>query len=176
MALVLHSGIYGHALHILTIFCSWHHTIQTMEVVWPYCMGFRTLQCTGSQRVQVPWSENLFFLHIYWCEYAYFEPLVLYRFVLPVLPIALMFSGYALAKMNASDSPNVEKKGSLNIHTRCPSKMQFFIFFLLATNIPMALYMSLIHQVHHFPCQWNKAGYLLLFPPSLQLLEIIPAL
>ncbi|XP_075652577.1 mannosyltransferase APTG1 isoform X1 [Castanea sativa] len=69
-----------------------------------------------------------------------------FRFVLPVLPIALMFSGYALAKMNASDSPNAEKKGSLNIHTRCPSKMQIFIFFLLATNIPMALYMSLVHQ------------------------------
>ncbi|KAL0013410.1 hypothetical protein SO802_000479 [Lithocarpus litseifolius] len=69
-----------------------------------------------------------------------------FRFVLPVLPIALMFSGYALAKMNASDPPNAKKKGSLNIHTRCPSKMQFFIFFLLATNIPMALYMSLIHQ------------------------------
>ncbi|GMY35497.1 GPI mannosyltransferase 3 isoform X2 [Fagus crenata] len=69
-----------------------------------------------------------------------------FRFVLPVLPIALMFSGYALAKMKASGSPDTERKGSLNIYTRCPSKIQFSILFLLATNIPMALYMSLVHQ------------------------------
>lgn len=69
-----------------------------------------------------------------------------FRFVLPVLPIALMFSGYALAKMKAPDSPDTEKKGSLRSHIKGPFKMRFSIFFLLATNIPMALYMSLVHQ------------------------------
>lgn len=90
-----------------------------------------------------------------------------HRFVLPVLPIALMFSGYALAKMKASGSPDTERKGSLNIYTRCPSKIQFSILFLLATNIPMALYMSLVHQVHQFPLQWNKAVTFCSPPPVL---------
>jgi phosphatidylinositol glycan class B len=72
-----------------------------------------------------------------------------HRFVLPMLPIALMFSGYALAKMKAS--PDAKKKGSLSSHVKGPFKMRFSILFLLATNIPMALYMSLVHQVHCFP-------------------------
>ncbi|XP_042989501.1 mannosyltransferase APTG1 [Carya illinoinensis] len=68
-----------------------------------------------------------------------------FRFVLPVLPIALMFSGYALAKTKTPDSQDTEKKGSLNTHSRHPFK-RLSILFLLATNIPMALYMSLVHQ------------------------------
>jgi hypothetical protein len=63
-ALVLHSGISGHGLLILTIFHSWNHMVQTMEALWPYCVGFRTLQCTRSQRVQVV-CLRLFVLHIY---------------------------------------------------------------------------------------------------------------
>lgn len=87
-----------------------------------------------------------------------------YRFVLPVLPIALMFSGYALAKMKAPDSPDTEKEGSLRSHIKGPYKMRFSILFLLATNIPMALYMSLVHQVHCFPPVNTKAGYFLRSP------------
>jgi hypothetical protein len=34
-----------------------------------------------------------------------------------------------------------------------PSKVGFAIFVLLATNIPMALYMSLVHQVCEIPPQ-----------------------
>ncbi|XP_015883938.3 mannosyltransferase APTG1 [Ziziphus jujuba] len=69
-----------------------------------------------------------------------------FRFVLPVLPITLMFSGYSLATMSMSYSPNGRMKGSSNIHKKCPPKMQLALLFLLATNIPMAMYMSLVHQ------------------------------
>uniref|UniRef100_A0A5B6YXW7 Mannosyltransferase n=1 Tax=Davidia involucrata TaxID=16924 RepID=A0A5B6YXW7_DAVIN len=69
-----------------------------------------------------------------------------FRFVLPVLPIALMFSGYSLAKIKRPDSLDGERKGPVSIHTRFPSKMQLAVFFLLATNLPMAFYMSLVHQ------------------------------
>ncbi|KAB1204157.1 GPI mannosyltransferase 3 [Morella rubra] len=69
-----------------------------------------------------------------------------FRFVMPVLPIALMFSGYAIAKLKTPDSPDTEKKRSLKIHIRVPSKMRYSILFLLLTNIPMALYMCLVHQ------------------------------
>ncbi|XP_044463121.1 mannosyltransferase APTG1 [Mangifera indica] len=66
-----------------------------------------------------------------------------FRFVLPVLPLALMFSGYNLAKTERTDN---KKKSSLHDHSKWPTKTQFTIFFLLATNIPMAMYMSLVHQ------------------------------
>lgn len=69
-----------------------------------------------------------------------------FRFVLPVLPIALMFSGYLLATIGRSDSPHNRRKGSPSIHTICPSKKHWVIIFLFATNLPMALYMSLVHQ------------------------------
>ncbi|GMP36251.1 hypothetical protein CsSME_00008442 [Camellia sinensis var. sinensis] len=69
-----------------------------------------------------------------------------FRFVLPVLPIALMFSGYSLATIGRSDSPHNRRKGSPSIHTKCPSKKHWVIIFLFATNLPMALYMSLVHQ------------------------------
>lgn len=68
-----------------------------------------------------------------------------FRFVLPMLPIALMFSGYSLSVMAKSDS-DTRRKGSPNSHMKRPSKVGFAIFVLLATNIPMALYMSLVHQ------------------------------
>ncbi|KAJ8767304.1 hypothetical protein K2173_017348 [Erythroxylum novogranatense] len=69
-----------------------------------------------------------------------------FRFVLPVLPIALIFSGYSLAVMARFDTSSVKRKGSSNTLLKGPSKSGFAIFFLLATNIPMALYMSLVHQ------------------------------
>lgn len=69
-----------------------------------------------------------------------------FRFVLPVLPIALMFSGYSLATIGRSDSPHNRRKGSPSIHTKYPSKKHWVIIFLFATNLPMALYMSLVHQ------------------------------
>ncbi|KAL7193705.1 hypothetical protein ACSBR2_025343 [Camellia fascicularis] len=69
-----------------------------------------------------------------------------FRFVLPVLPIALMFSGYSLATIRRSDSSHDRRKGLPSIHTKCPSKKHWVIIFLFATNLPMALYMSLVHQ------------------------------
>ncbi|XP_021276661.1 GPI mannosyltransferase 3 isoform X2 [Herrania umbratica] len=69
-----------------------------------------------------------------------------FRFVLPVLPISLIFSGYSLAALEEHGAPNGERKGPSHIHKKWPSKKQLAICFLLATNIPMALYMSLVHQ------------------------------
>ncbi|KAJ0984723.1 hypothetical protein J5N97_003079 [Dioscorea zingiberensis] len=65
-----------------------------------------------------------------------------FRFVLPVLPLSLMSSGYSLAKLSDSDSIRKNRKAS----SRCPSRTQLAILFLIATNVPMALYMSLVHQ------------------------------
>ncbi|KAL1205964.1 Mannosyltransferase APTG1 [Cardamine amara subsp. amara] len=72
-----------------------------------------------------------------------------FRFVLPVLPIALIFSGYAFAQMEASSSSPITKKKQVprkNHTIKWSSKLRLSVFFLLATNIPMALYMSLFHQ------------------------------
>ncbi|KAI3423779.1 uncharacterized protein J3R85_010785 [Psidium guajava] len=69
-----------------------------------------------------------------------------FRFVLPVLPIALMFSGYSLAAISTRYSSNGKTAEALKCHTKYPSRMRWAICFLLATNIPMALYMSLVHQ------------------------------
>lgn len=68
-----------------------------------------------------------------------------FRFVLPVLPITLMFSGYSLAAMSKLDVSAKREKHQLL--TRCPSRLQLTVSFLLLTNIPMALYMSMVHQV-----------------------------
>lgn len=65
-----------------------------------------------------------------------------FRFVLPVLPLSLMFSGYSLAELSDSDSKRKNTKAS----SRRPSRAQVAILFLVATNVPMALYMSLVHQ------------------------------
>ncbi|XP_057249239.1 mannosyltransferase APTG1 isoform X2 [Beta vulgaris subsp. vulgaris] len=69
-----------------------------------------------------------------------------FRFVLPVLPIALMFSGYSLAALKSPDLPMGKSKRASTTHTKWPSKLRLAVFFLLATNIPMGLYMSLVHQ------------------------------
>ncbi|KAF9613725.1 hypothetical protein IFM89_010167 [Coptis chinensis] len=72
-----------------------------------------------------------------------------FRFVLPVLPIALMFSGYSLGSLGTlSDSERKRKRSSLR--SKCPSRMQLALFFLLMTNLPMALYMNLVHQYFIF--------------------------
>ncbi|XP_061997160.1 mannosyltransferase APTG1-like isoform X1 [Rosa rugosa] len=69
-----------------------------------------------------------------------------FRFVLPVLPIALIFSGYSLTALKTSVSGNGQRNKSADYHNKFSAKMLLAIFFLLATNIPMALYMSLVHQ------------------------------
>ncbi|GAB4845153.1 Mannosyltransferase aptg1 [Ancistrocladus abbreviatus] len=84
-----------------------------------------------------------------------------FRFVLPVLPIALMFAGYCLSALGTSVLPTNKMKGGSN--DRPKWKMQLAIFFLLATNIPMALYMSLVHQrgtedVMHFLSRQASSG------------------
>lgn len=69
-----------------------------------------------------------------------------FRFVLPVLPIALMFSGYVLALVEKADSSMGKRKRTPSTPAKRPFKLNFFVFLLLATNLPMALYMSLVHQ------------------------------
>ncbi|XP_072968817.1 mannosyltransferase APTG1 [Typha angustifolia] len=67
-----------------------------------------------------------------------------FRFVLPVLPIVLMFSGYCLAAMSRSDlSDEKRSRGSRSRHKR---RVQLAILLLIMSNVPMALYMSLVHQ------------------------------
>jgi hypothetical protein len=74
------------------------------------------------------------------------------RFVLPVLPVALMFSGYCLAAM-------AQFKGK-NLHgRRCLSRLQLSVILLIITNVPMALYMSLFHQVSFFYANIILASY-----------------
>lgn len=69
-----------------------------------------------------------------------------FRFVLPVLPIALMFSGYSLAALNTQELPLGKSKRITKVHARWSLKLRLAVFFLLVTNIPMGLYMSLVHQ------------------------------
>ncbi|KAL1332609.1 hypothetical protein HN51_061385 [Arachis hypogaea] len=69
-----------------------------------------------------------------------------FRFVLPVLPIALIFSGYCLAMIEDPGLRGYKGKESSKKRTNCSLKMVLAIIFLLATNIPMSLYMSLVHQ------------------------------
>ncbi|MCI18505.1 GPI mannosyltransferase 3-like, partial [Trifolium medium] len=59
-----------------------------------------------------------------------------------------MFSGYSLAVIEdpGAGSPEYKRKEFSKKHNKCPPKMTVAILFLLATNIPMALYMSLVHQ------------------------------
>ncbi|KAF3649801.1 putative E3 ubiquitin-protein ligase XBAT32-like [Capsicum annuum] len=69
-----------------------------------------------------------------------------FRFVLPVLPIALMFAGYWLATIGGPDKSNGQGKRSPSTHDSCSAKLQLAILFLAVSNIPMAIYMSMVHQ------------------------------
>ncbi|KVI09023.1 GPI mannosyltransferase [Cynara cardunculus var. scolymus] len=71
-----------------------------------------------------------------------------FRFVLPVLPIALAFSGYSLAMLSQQHSSGTKSKKARDSRTKSSWKIQAAVFFLLATNLPMAVYMSMVHQVH----------------------------
>lgn len=69
-----------------------------------------------------------------------------FRFVLPVLPIALMFSGYALATLGSTVPLRGRDSTSKRSGTSCSMKSRMAILFLIVTNLPMALYMSMVHQ------------------------------
>ncbi|KAH9620327.1 hypothetical protein KSS87_001150 [Heliosperma pusillum] len=69
-----------------------------------------------------------------------------FRFIFPVLPVALMFAGYSLASLRKLSLPIGKGKRISSAHSWLPSKLRLSVFFLLATNIPMGLYMSLVHQ------------------------------
>lgn len=69
-----------------------------------------------------------------------------FRFVLPVLPIALMFSGVALAKLGKTNVSCGQNKASRSVAARSSTKKKLAVLFLLGTNLPMALYMSMVHQ------------------------------
>jgi phosphatidylinositol glycan class B len=62
-----------------------------------------------------------------------------------------MFSGYYLAVIEdpGAGSPEYKGKKFSKKYNKCSPKMIVAILFLLATNIPMALYMSLVHQVSY---------------------------
>ncbi|KAJ4788433.1 Mannosyltransferase [Rhynchospora pubera] len=74
-----------------------------------------------------------------------------FRFVLPMLPITLMFSGYCLASMEKQTYPPDSR--SKNTRTTSVSdkdgnrsKLKLAIVFLVLTNVPMAIYMTSVHQ------------------------------
>lgn len=81
-----------------------------------------------------------------------------FRFVLPILPLGLMFAGYALACMQQSgeNQPSKSAKLAKSVENKMVAvntehgKKQFWylatVVGLLATNIPTALYTSLLHQ------------------------------
>ncbi|XP_076958345.1 mannosyltransferase APTG1-like [Bidens hawaiensis] len=69
-----------------------------------------------------------------------------FRFVLPVLPVALAFSGYSLAMLNPQYSSNKNIKKPTRIRSKTVWKIRAAVIFLVATNLPMAIYMSMIHQ------------------------------
>ncbi|XP_073018353.1 LOW QUALITY PROTEIN: mannosyltransferase APTG1-like [Primulina eburnea] len=69
-----------------------------------------------------------------------------FRFVLPVLPLALMFSGYSLAKLSPSELSKRKLRETSSSYVKRLTKLQMAVFLLLLTNIPMALYMSMVHQ------------------------------
>ncbi|XP_038970951.1 GPI mannosyltransferase 3 isoform X2 [Phoenix dactylifera] len=67
-----------------------------------------------------------------------------FRFVLPVLPIALMFAGYSLAVMSKPDFPDPKRRNKYC--NRWPLRVHLAVLFLIMSNVPMALYMSIVHQ------------------------------
>ncbi|KAL5580119.1 hypothetical protein UlMin_012561 [Ulmus minor] len=87
----------------------------------------------------------VFFLNAIWKLYGLIAWVIgLYSTF--VLPIALIFSSYSLATLCKPESSNSKRKVSSNLCSKWPPKLKLAIFLLLTTNIPMALYMSLVHQ------------------------------
>ncbi|GER56082.1 GPI mannosyltransferase [Striga asiatica] len=64
-----------------------------------------------------------------------------FRFVLPVLPVALIFSGIPLANLHQREIS--KRKQNWNSHKNRYSRLHLSVLFLLVTNLPMALYMSM---------------------------------
>lgn len=104
------------------------------------------------------------------------------RFVLPVLPLSMMFAGYGLTILERSnesqkdDSDEIKESPLVpamktssrnyggNMGHNAPKKFWWIILGLLATNVPTALYTSVIHQVLTFSggfrfvqkfCRWR---------------------
>lgn len=57
-----------------------------------------------------------------------------------------MFSGYSLANLGKCELSKRKVKESSSSHKNRSLKLQLAVFFLLVTNFPMAIYMSMIHQ------------------------------
>jgi len=93
------------------------------------------------------------------------------RFILPVLPIVMMYAGYAMAVLEQQgSSANSKEETAYSVPSSTSSGSQHqgyeqkkptggtrqgsrllggIIIFLLLTNIPLALYTSMFHQVCH---------------------------
>ncbi|XP_051142628.1 mannosyltransferase APTG1 isoform X2 [Andrographis paniculata] len=69
-----------------------------------------------------------------------------FRFVLPVLPIALMFSGYSLSELGQCELAKKKVNGGVGYRVKHSRKLKMALLFLLVTNAPMAIYMSMVHQ------------------------------
>ncbi|KAG6541769.1 hypothetical protein Mapa_016781 [Marchantia paleacea] len=89
-----------------------------------------------------------------------------FRFVLPVLPLAMMFAGYALDSLEdrrtkpeendrvAEDSPDSSssseagesRKQAASTNFQTATKFWWILMFVFSTNMPAALYTSVIHQ------------------------------
>ncbi|XP_002976970.2 GPI mannosyltransferase 3 [Selaginella moellendorffii] len=65
-----------------------------------------------------------------------------FRFVLPALPLAMLFAGYSLASIEAGSKKIVKEKSG----GRWPLKLTIILIGLLVSNAPTALYTSLVHQ------------------------------
>ncbi|KAK4369209.1 hypothetical protein RND71_013001 [Anisodus tanguticus] len=57
-----------------------------------------------------------------------------------------MFAGYWLATIGGPDKSNGRGKRSPSTHDGCSTKLQLAILFLAVSNIPLAFYMSMVHQ------------------------------
>ncbi|XP_028399232.1 GPI mannosyltransferase 3-like [Dendronephthya gigantea] len=72
-----------------------------------------------------------------------------FRFILPVVPMAMLISGRGLHYIATTDSSvNVKKHDDNSIRdiTHISFKGKLLAIFLIVTNIPVALYIGLVHQ------------------------------
>ena len=53
MALVLHSGFSSDDFHFLAILCGRSDLLEELETLWSYWVGYRYLQRSGTQGIQV---------------------------------------------------------------------------------------------------------------------------